>query len=81
MRPHGKTKLGFFPLPTAEAERLRNCLTVAPEVPVGGGIGRVFKIARQPLNVRAQFFDDGKQPTYGPNWTMQIQTQFLLLRK
>ena len=27
MRPHGKTKLGFFPLPIAEAERLRNCLT------------------------------------------------------
>jgi len=31
VRPHGKTKLGFFPLPTAEAERLRNCLTFAPE--------------------------------------------------
>ena len=31
MRPHGKTKLGFFPLPTAEAQRLRNCLTFAPE--------------------------------------------------
>jgi hypothetical protein len=31
MRPHGKTKLGFFPLPTAEAERLRDCLTFAPE--------------------------------------------------
>ena len=31
MRPQGKTKLGFFPLPTAEAERLRNCLTFAPE--------------------------------------------------
>ena len=30
MRPHGKTKLGFFPLPTAEAERLRSCLTFAP---------------------------------------------------
>ena len=30
MRPHGKTKLGFFPLPSAEAERLRNCLTFAP---------------------------------------------------
>ena len=26
MRPHGKTKLGFYPLPVAEAERLRNCL-------------------------------------------------------
>jgi hypothetical protein len=31
VRPHGKTKLGFFPLPTAEAERLRNCLTFSPE--------------------------------------------------
>lgn len=31
MRPHGKTKLGFFPLPTAEAERLRKCLTFSPE--------------------------------------------------
>jgi len=26
MRPHGKTKLGFFPLPVAEAARLKNCL-------------------------------------------------------
>ena len=26
MRPHGKTKLGFFPLPVPEANRLRNCL-------------------------------------------------------
>ena len=31
MRPHGKTKLGFFPLPAAEAERLRKCLMFAPE--------------------------------------------------
>jgi hypothetical protein len=26
MRPEGKLKLGFFPLPAAEARRLRNCL-------------------------------------------------------
>ena len=26
MRPHGKIKLGFFPLPVSEAERLRSCL-------------------------------------------------------
>jgi hypothetical protein len=31
MRPHGKTKLGFFPLPVAEAARLKNCLTFALE--------------------------------------------------
>ena len=29
MRPHGKTKLGFFPLPLAEAARLKNCLFFA----------------------------------------------------
>src|SRR6266446_5347753 len=26
MRPHGKTKLGFFPLPVLEVGRLKNCL-------------------------------------------------------
>jgi hypothetical protein len=31
VRPHGKAKLGFFPLPTAEAERLRNWLTFGSE--------------------------------------------------
>ena len=31
MRPHGKTKLGFYPLPVPEAERLKNCLTFPPE--------------------------------------------------
>jgi hypothetical protein len=31
MRPHGKAKLGFFPLPALEAERLRNCLTFPDE--------------------------------------------------
>jgi hypothetical protein len=31
MRPHGKTKLGFFPLPPTEAERLRTCLTFSDE--------------------------------------------------
>ena len=31
MRPHGKTKLGFYPLPVPEAERLKNCLAFAPE--------------------------------------------------
>jgi hypothetical protein len=31
MRPHGKTKLGFFPLPVPEAARVRNCLAFASE--------------------------------------------------
>jgi len=31
MRPQGKAKLGFFPLPITEAVRLRNCLTFSSE--------------------------------------------------
>lgn len=31
MRPHGKTKLGFFPLPVPEAERLKRCLAFGLE--------------------------------------------------
>ena len=31
MRPHGKTKLGFFPLPVPEAARMKNFLAFAPE--------------------------------------------------
>jgi Uncharacterised methyltransferase family (DUF6094) len=31
VRPHGKTKLGFFPLPASEAERLRSCLLFGSE--------------------------------------------------
>jgi len=31
MRSHGKTKLGFFPLPVPEAARLKNCLAFASE--------------------------------------------------
>ena len=31
MRLHGKTKLGFFPLPVPEAARLKNFLAFAPE--------------------------------------------------
>ena len=31
MRPHGKIKLGFFPLPVPEAERLKSCLAFPNE--------------------------------------------------
>jgi hypothetical protein len=50
-------------------------------VPVGGGVGRIFKIGVQPLNARVQFWKDVKTPTFGQNWTMQAQVQFLFIRK
>jgi hypothetical protein len=50
-------------------------------VPVGGGAGRVFKIGPQPLNARAEFFNNVTTTTGGPSWQMQVQLQFLFIHK
>src|SRR5580692_6219192 len=49
MRPHGKAKLGFFPLLPTEAERLRNCLTFPDEFSavdpcVGDGVAFTYLV-------------------------------------
>jgi hypothetical protein len=50
-------------------------------VPVGGGVGRIMKVGFQPINARVQFWNDVKEPTGGPSWTMQAQVQLLFIRK
>jgi hypothetical protein len=50
-------------------------------VPVGGGVGRVYKIGSQLLNSRVQFFNDVKTPIGGTSWQMQLQTQLLFPHK
>ena len=50
-------------------------------VPLGGGAGRVFKLGHQPLNARAQFFNDVRTTTGGPDWQLQTQLQFLFIKK
>jgi hypothetical protein len=49
-------------------------------VPVGGGAGKLFKIGSQRLNARAEFFNDVRTTTGGPDWQMQAQLQFLFIR-
>jgi hypothetical protein len=49
-------------------------------VPVGGGAGKLFKIGNQPLNARAQFFNDVRTTTDGSDWQLQTQLQFLFIR-
>jgi hypothetical protein len=49
-------------------------------VPVGGGVGKLFKIGRQPLNARAEFFNDVRTTTGGADWQLQTQLQFLFIR-
>jgi hypothetical protein len=49
-------------------------------VPVGGGVGKIFKIGSQPLNARAEYFNDVRTTTGGPDWQLQTQLQFLFIR-
>jgi len=50
-------------------------------VPVGAGFGRVFKVGKQPLNARAQIFNNVLRPNGGPAWTLQTQLQFVFVKK
>lgn len=46
-------------------------------VPVGGGIGRIFKLGLQPVNVSAQFYGNAVHPANGSPWGMRLQIAFL----
>jgi len=46
-------------------------------VPFGGGLGKIFKIGKQPLNAQVQAFYNVETPEYGPDWTLRLQLQFL----
>ncbi|MGB6290305.1 MAG: hypothetical protein WBF36_09275 [Desulfobulbales bacterium] len=46
-------------------------------VPFGAGFGKVFKIGKQPLNGSAHVYYNVEKPTYGADWTLRLQLQFL----
>jgi hypothetical protein len=46
-------------------------------VPVGGGVGRIFKLGIQPVNVSAQFYGNAVRPSGGSPWGMRLQIAFL----
>ena len=46
-------------------------------VPFGGGVGKIFKIGKQPLNAQVQAFYNVETPDNGPDWSMRLQLQFL----
>ena len=45
-------------------------------VPLGGGIGRLFRINKQPVNASLQAYGCVK-PENGPDWLLRFQVQFL----
>ena len=46
-------------------------------IPFGAGIGKVFKIGKQPINTSIHAYYNVRRPTDGPRWTLRIQIQFL----
>ncbi len=56
-----------------KAERDKDTWTV----PLGGGVGKLWRIDRLPVNTQVQAFYNVKTPQYGPNWTLRLQVQFL----
>ena len=46
-------------------------------IPIGGGIGKVFKIGNQPVNVSLRAYHNLESPTNGSDWQLQFQIQLL----
>ena len=57
------------PIATAnwEAERSKDIWTV----PVGGGVGRLFRLGKLPINVSLQAFDNVEKPEFGADWELR----------
>jgi hypothetical protein len=49
-------------------------------VPIGGGVGKIFRIGSQPMNASLQAFDYPIRPSLGPTWAIRFQVQFLFPR-
>ena len=46
-------------------------------VPIGGGIGKIHKIGKQPVNISARAYYNAQSPRGGSDWQLQLQLQFL----
>lgn len=47
-------------------------------VPVGGGVGRLFRLGKLPINAQVQGFYNVERPEFGPDWSLRFQWTFLL---
>jgi hypothetical protein len=46
-------------------------------IPIGGGIGKVFKVGKQPVNASVRAYHNLQSPRSGSDWQLQFQIQFL----
>jgi hypothetical protein len=50
-------------------------------VPVGGGVGKIFKIGKQAFNAQIQAFYNVEKPEFGSDWGLRFQIQLLFPEK
>ena len=47
-------------------------------VPLGGGVGKIFRIGKQPVNAQLSLYNNVITPDdYGPEWQVRAQIQFM----
>lgn len=47
-------------------------------VPVGAGVGKLFRLGKLPINTSLQGYYNVEKPRFGPDWQLRFQVQFLL---
>ena len=50
-------------------------------IPVGGGVGRVFKIGKQPVNLKLAAYYNVEKPDDASDWNLQFTWNFLFPKK
>jgi len=67
------------PIMTAnwEADRSSDTWTV----PVGGGLGRIFRIGPLPVNTQVAGFYNAVKPEFGAEWELRVQVQLLFPKR
>jgi len=50
-------------------------------IPFGAGVGKIFSIGSQRMNVSLQGYGNAWKPDIGPDWQLRIQIQFLFPKK
>ena len=50
-------------------------------VPVGAGLGRLFRIGKQPINLSMQGFYHVESPDLGPDWSLRVTMAFLFPKR
>jgi len=50
-------------------------------VPFGGGVGKIFRLGKQPMNGQISAYYNSVRPDFAPHWQLRAQLQFLFPKK